>query len=105
VLAILDEALRELDAAAEYLEGERSGYGRLLLLAFDRKLELILAFPTSGSRVEGVAPEHGLRSYPISRFGYSILVGTIDGVATIIAFMHQSREPGYWRDRVNHSSK
>jgi plasmid stabilization system protein ParE len=99
-LAILDEALRELDEAAEYLEAERAGFGRLLLAEFDRKLEQILAFPGSGSWVEDMAPEYRVRSFPLLRFGYSILVGSIDGVPTIIAFVHHSREPGYWLARL-----
>jgi hypothetical protein len=41
-----------------------------------------------------------IRAFPLSRFRYSILVGLIDGVPTIIAFVHQSREPGYWLDRL-----
>jgi hypothetical protein len=103
VLAILDEAARELDEAAEYLEAERVGFGRFLLEEFDRKLDQILAFPNSGSWVDGVANEYQLRSFPLLRFGYSIVVGLIRGVPTIVAFVHHSREPGYWLDRLGGS--
>jgi toxin ParE1/3/4 len=100
-LAILDEALRELDEAVEYLEAERMGFGRLLLADFERKLDQILAFPASGSWVEGVAPDYRIRSFPLLKFGYSILVGIVDDAPTIIAFVHHSREPGYWIDRLD----
>lgn len=100
MLAILDEAARELDAAVEYVEEERVGYGRLLLDDFERKVDQILAFPGSGSMVEGMANDFQLRSFPLLRFGYAILVGPIQGIPTIIAVVHHSREPGYWMDRL-----
>lgn len=101
VLPILDEAADELDAAVEYLEARREGSGRSLLEDFDRKLDQILMFPDSGSLVADAPNEYMIRSFPLLRFGYSILVGSIHGVPTIIAFIHQSREPGYWRLRLN----
>jgi toxin ParE1/3/4 len=101
VLPILDEAAQELDAALGYLEAEGAGSGRALLAAFDRKLDQILMFPESGPRVLGTPDHYMIRAFPLSRFRYSIIVGLIDSVPTIIAFVHQSREPGYWLDRLD----
>lgn len=58
-------------------------------------------FPDSGSLVADAPNEYMIRSFPLLRFGYSILVGSIHGVPTIIAFIHQGREPSYWHLRLN----
>jgi hypothetical protein len=83
VLAILDEAAQELDAAVEYLEAECAGSAQPLLDAFDRKLDQILMFPESGPRVVGTPNHYMIRSFPLVKFRYSILVGLIDGAPTI----------------------
>ena len=48
---ILDEAAEEVVAAADYIEEEREGYGRLFLDAYGAKLAQIARFPRSGARV------------------------------------------------------
>ena len=44
-LRILDEAAREVEAAAEYIEEQRTGYGRLFVQAYEKKLAQIARFP------------------------------------------------------------
>ncbi len=97
-LRILDEAADELTEAADYLEQERPGYARVFLAAYAEKVEQILAFPSSGPAINHVPTD--LRVFSIQRFHYSIIVGMIGGVPTIIAVAHQHREPGYWRKRL-----
>ena len=100
-LRILDEAAREVDAAAAYLEEQRAGYGRLFVGAYEQKLAQIARFPESGPPTPGAPDGYELRSFWIRKFGYSIIVGMIGGDWTIIAVMHHSREPGYWLDRLH----
>lgn len=99
-LRILDEARREVDAAATYVEERRTGYGRLFVEAYQQKLLQILRFPQSGPAIRDSPEGYDLRAFWMRKFGYSIIVGTIDGSPTIVAVMHHSREPGYWLDRL-----
>ena len=103
-LRILDEAAREVEAAAEYIEDQRTGYGRLFIRAYEEKLAQIIRFPGSGPPLRDAVPGYELRSFWIRKFGYLIIVGVFDGVPTIVAVMHHSREPGYWRDRLSDDS-
>lgn len=97
---IVDEAAKELDAAAAYLEEERPGYARLFLQAYERKLHQLVHFPESGPLIRNAPAGYELRSYAIRRFRYSIIAGLIDGIPTIVAVAHASRQPGYWRKRL-----
>jgi toxin ParE1/3/4 len=97
---ILREAAEELDAAASYLERQRSGYAALFLDAYEEKLRQLARFPASGPAVQNAPGRYPLRAFLIGKFPYSIIAGPIDGVITIVAVAHTSREPGYWRGRV-----
>lgn len=97
---ILDEAADELEAAAAYLEAERRGYARVFLEAYEEKLRQLVRFPESGPLIKNAPPGCELRSFLMRRFRYSVVAGVIDGVPTIVAVAHTSREPGYWRERV-----
>jgi len=97
---ILDEAAEELDAAAAYLEQERPGYARIFLEAYEEKVRQLVRFPESGPLIKNAPVGCELRSFLLRKFSYSVIVGAIHGVPTIVAVAHTSREPGYWRDRV-----
>lgn len=98
---ILDEAARELEAAAAYLEAERPGTGRMFMRAYENKLRLVLRFPQSGRLVANTPPGHVIRSFLIPRFRYLIVVGFVEGAPTILAVAHTSRKPDYWRSRLS----
>jgi plasmid stabilization system protein ParE len=99
-LRILDEAAREVEAAATYLEERRTGFGSRFLEAYERKLAQIGRFWESGPVLRGAPAGYDLRAFWLRRFGYRIIVGRIGGVPTIIAVMHHSRKPEYWLDRL-----
>jgi plasmid stabilization system protein ParE len=98
-LRVLDEAAAEAAAAAEHLESERPAYGRLFLEEYARILQQLVQFPRSGAPM-GVFDDVPLRSFVVSRFRYSVLVGELDDESIIVAVAHASREPGYWRGRL-----
>ena len=97
---ILDEAADELDAAAAYLERERPGHAAAFLDAYEKKLRQLVRLPKSGPLVKNAPDGHELRAFSMRRFRYSIIIGVMDGVPTIVAIAHTSRGPGYWRDRL-----
>lgn len=44
--------------------------------------------------------EHGTREHVLpSRFPYTIVYRVTQNVIVVVAVAHQSREPGYWRER------
>ena len=45
-------------------------------------------------------PELGVRRYPMKRFPYSVFYRIDTMHITIIAVVHQAREPSHWLDRV-----
>ena len=100
MLLILAEAAEELEAAAACLERERPGYAVVFLKAYESKIRQLVRFPESGPLVKSAPAGHALRSFGIRGFRHSIIVGRFDGRSTIVAVAHQSREPGYWRDRL-----
>ena len=100
-LRILREAGEELDAAATYLERERPGYAALFLDAYEEKLRQLARFPASGPAIQNPPGGYPLRAFLIGKFPYWIIAGPIDGVMTVVAVAHTSREPGYWRGRID----
>jgi hypothetical protein len=44
--------------------------------------------------------EEDIRRYLVRVFPYAILYSVEDDYVLIIAVMHLSREPGYWKDRL-----
>ncbi|MCA9536846.1 MAG: hypothetical protein KC593_24355 [Myxococcales bacterium] len=103
-LAILDEAAEEVVAAAEYIEEEREGYGRLFLNEYGDKLTQVARFPQSGARLQRRVAGLELRAFSLKRFPYTVVVAVQEGRSVIIAVAHMSREPGYWRDRLDETS-
>ena len=53
---------------------------------------------TSGGDTPGGNEIRRFRLYKFKR--YALVMATIDGVPTVLAFQHSSRRPGYWRDRL-----
>jgi toxin ParE1/3/4 len=99
---ILDEALDDLDAAAQWYEAQAVGLGVDLVAEFRVRLDLALDRPGLGT-IAGRTPGGAeIRRYRLRRFKrYAILIATIHGLPTVIAFEHSSRRPGYWRDRLH----
>lgn len=97
---ILHEAAEELEAAAAHLEQERPGHARVFLEAYEEKLRQLVRFPESGPLVRNAPAGSELRSFLVRRFRYSVIAGVVEGVPTVVAVAHGSREPGYWRARV-----
>jgi len=90
------DALTEYADAALYYDERLPGLGADFTNEVDAAIECILASPEQWRSIEG-----GIRRYLIHRFPYGILYTIEDGSILIVAIMHLSREPGYWRHRIN----
>jgi toxin ParE1/3/4 len=98
---ILPEATAELDAAASWYEQQREGLGLELVTEFRERLAFALAMPGTGAPAGHTEGGTEIRRFRLLRFKrYAIMLATIRGVPTVLAFAHSSRRPGYWRDRL-----
>jgi len=97
---LLAAAAEEAVAAAHWYEQQQPGLGADFDRAVQTALDLfeldvvplhVLANAGRGSR---------LRRLTLSRFPYDIIVDVDADLATIVAFVHHARRPGFWRDRI-----
>ncbi len=93
-------AREEYVEALRRCEEEREGRGRKLEAAAEGALERATGFPESGPILAERERGAQVRAFRLHRFPFSILVATIDEEQIVIAFAHQSREPGYWKRRT-----
>ena len=94
------EASAELEDAALWYEGQRRGLGVEFVQAVDLALEHIAEWPEIGHRVTGLPRDVAARKVPVKRFPYHVVYLPWEGALRILAFAHDSREPGYWLSRI-----
>jgi plasmid stabilization system protein ParE len=90
-----DEAKAEFDAAVDHYGNISQSLGIDLVADFLIIKERLLRYPQSA-----VLLPLGVRKAVLSRFPFNIIYHIEDDTIVIIAFMHQSREPDYWRNRI-----
>ena len=84
----------ELNEAALFYESSSPGLGLSLTLEVIRAVSVVLEAPESAPILEG-----SIRRKVLRRFPYNVLYYRTSTGIRIIALMHQSRKPGYWRGR------
>jgi toxin ParE1/3/4 len=89
------EALQEYEDAARYYADRRAGLDLRFIESVESALRQILDAPTRWR-----AFEDDVRRYLVHVFPYAVLYTVEPDYVLIIAVMHCSREPGYWRSRV-----
>jgi hypothetical protein len=86
--------------AAAWYEKERPGLGAEFEHAADAALDLLEQGIIPLATVPGVAGAHGVKRLMLRRFPYSLIVLERNMEIFVIAFAHQARRPGYWRNRT-----
>jgi plasmid stabilization system protein ParE len=94
------EASAELEQAALWYERQRPGLGVEFLEAIDATLDRITRWPQAASLVPGVSKDVPARKAPVNGFPYHVAYLEMPDTIRILAFAHDSREPGYWHSRV-----
>ena len=97
---VLDEAEDELIEAQEWYETQHSGLGQEFRSAIDEAMERLIKAPLAASRIVNLPPSIGARRVLVKRFPYSIVFIINDEDLWVVAFAHQHRRPGYWRERL-----
>jgi toxin ParE2 len=92
-LAWDDAAIEELEQAVDWYRQEAPHQIDRLLLEIDEAERLISQLPRAWNPLPS-----GYRSFRLNHFPYS-LIYTDDDNLFVVAFIHQHRRPGYWRDR------
>jgi toxin ParE1/3/4 len=93
VLELRPEAREDLERAADWYEGERSGLGLRFLDVVDRTFELILENPQGAA---AWPKEPRLRRRVLPGFPYLVVYEADGDVVRIVAVAHARRRPGYW---------
>lgn len=80
--------------AAFYAQKAGAVLGESFVAEFTRTVDLLVVHPRLGASWQGE-----LRRLPLRRFPYTIVYREAESTIEIVAIAHQSRKPGYWRDR------
>ena len=95
-----DEAVEELEVAAEWYEAQRRDLGIEFVAAVREALERVAENPQAWPLVSDVAERHHVRRFLLRRFPYSIVFLEREDEIRVLAIAHGSREPGYWGKRL-----
>jgi hypothetical protein len=98
---LLEAAKQEaLDAAAWY-EYERAGLGQEFLLALGRVLDLLEQDVVPLTGTYSPSEQLDVARLLLHRFPYSVVIAKLPMETLVVAVAHQSRRPGYWRNRLD----
>jgi toxin ParE1/3/4 len=89
------EAEQELYEAASRYESEVPELGLRLGDEVERVIQVLLEHPELGSRLDD-----DLRHFVLRKFPFSIVYAVVSDLVYVVAVAHGSREPGYWKLRV-----
>lgn len=98
---ILEQATEEAIEAATWYDRQLPGLGNDFFEAFEAALDLIEAQIIPLSPYPGKAGSAGARRVILKRFPYDIVIVERTEEFVVIAVAHQSRRPGYWRERLS----
>ncbi len=84
----------ELREAAQWYDGIDPDLSEAFILEFRKKAEHILAQPYA-FRIR----DHGCRRINFHHFPYYLPYSIENDVIVILAIAHNSRKPGYWKNR------
>ncbi|MEN8260611.1 MAG: hypothetical protein ABFS02_08505 [Pseudomonadota bacterium] len=97
---ILEKAAEEAIEAAAWYEEERPGLGIEFAHAVNSAIDLLEEEIVPLSNMPGAAGARGAKRLILKRFPYDIVVREFSDEIFVVAVAHQSRRPGYWRNRL-----
>lgn len=98
---ILDEAAEEAVEAAAWYDNEHAGLGQEFSQVIDAAIDLLEDDIVPLTSMPGAAGLRGAKRLVLKRFPYDIVVRESVDEVIVVAVAHQSRRPGYWRDRLH----
>ena len=100
VVRILAAAVEEAAEAAAWYEIERSGLGDDFQHAIEAALDILEQDIVPLTPAPGASGAQGVKRLILRRFPYAVILHERNTEILVLAFAHQSRRPGYWRDRI-----
>jgi toxin ParE1/3/4 len=82
--------------AIAYYETRQSGLGARFTVEIEKVIQRIVEAPSHYRIIEGDIRRALARTFP-----YGVLYSIEADHVLILAVMHHSRKPGYWRDRLD----
>lgn len=95
------QARTELIDTALYLDTQHPGLGDDLLTSVERAAEAVLDSPASWPPLPYWDGATQLRSKAISPFRLQLIYFMRGSSVRVVAYAHESREPGYWAHRLS----
>lgn len=99
-IRVLEEAVDEAIAAADWYDQQKPGLGNEFSEAVDIAIDLIEEDIVPLSPVIWDAGSTVIKRLILKRFPYDIVVLEQGNESIVIAVAHQSRKPGYWNERA-----
>jgi len=90
------EARAEYLEAVAYYEDRQSGLGARFTLDIESTVQRIAEAPNRWRKIDGE-----IRRCLTHTFPYGVLYSVEADHVLVLAIMHHSREPGYWRSRTS----
>lgn len=97
---ILEQAAEEAIEAAAWYEQERPGLGIEFDHAVNAAIDLLEDSIVALTNMPGAAGARETKRLILKRFPYDIVVREVSEEIIVVAIAHQSRRPGYWRNRL-----
>jgi plasmid stabilization system protein ParE len=94
-ILFVPEVVQDLDEAYSYYEGCRVGLGEDFLTYVDACLQAIARTPEMHQRIF-----ENYRRGLVRRFPYAVFYEVAEGIVTVHAVLHTSRNPEKWRSRL-----
>jgi hypothetical protein len=88
-----------LDALSWY-EQQQSGLGERVAHELDDGVDFIRAWPESAPHQSWRQRTPVIRRKNVAVFPYGIIYFLRDGEVIVVAYAHEKRPPGYWRQRL-----
>jgi len=85
----------DIQGSYTWYESKLHGLGLQFISELEQSFDAISYAPSTWSTFE-----HGLKRYILARFPFSVIYKEKDEEVYILAVMHNSRNPEYWKERV-----
>jgi len=88
------DVVTEVKASYEWYQDQAAGLGEDFLSELESAYQTIIEFPDTWPKFQ-----KGFRRFLLSKFPFSVIYRRNNNSIFIVAVMHNSRKPGYWKSR------
>ncbi len=100
-LELHPEAVREVDAAVDWYEKQRTGLGSEFFAELRRGLQVIAEAPRATPPwTGGQAMDLEVRRFLMGRFPFALPYLVLEELVVVLAVAHVRRRPSYWLQRA-----